>query len=70
MEQIFIGIDVSQGRLDAHVRRSDESFAVARDDALSHKGREYEYPLWSLRRGAHANSMITASTARLSPALA
>jgi transposase len=31
MEQIFIGIDVSQDRLDAHVRPSDESFAVARD---------------------------------------
>ena len=31
MEQIFIGIDVSQDRLDAHVRPSDQSFAVARD---------------------------------------
>ena len=31
MEQIFIGIDVAQDRLDAHVRPSDESFAVARD---------------------------------------
>lgn len=31
MEQIFIGIDVSQDRLDAHVRPSGESFAVARD---------------------------------------
>jgi transposase len=31
MEQIFIGIDVSRDRLDAHVRPSDESFAVARD---------------------------------------
>jgi transposase len=32
MEQIFIGIDVSRDRLDAHVRPSDESFAVARDN--------------------------------------
>jgi transposase len=31
MEQIFIGIDVAQDRLDAHVRPSDESFAVARN---------------------------------------
>ena len=31
MEQIFIGIDVSQDRLDAHVRPADESFVVARD---------------------------------------
>lgn len=31
MEQIFIGIDVSRDRLDAYVRPSDESFAVARD---------------------------------------
>ena len=31
MEQIFIGIDVSQDRLDAYVRPSDESFVVARD---------------------------------------
>jgi transposase len=31
MEQIFIGIDVSRDRLDAHVRPSDESFAVGRD---------------------------------------
>ena len=31
MEQIFIGIDVAQDRLDAHVRPSDESFAVVRD---------------------------------------
>jgi transposase len=31
MERIFIGIDVSRDRLDAHVRPSDESFAVARD---------------------------------------
>jgi transposase len=32
MEQVFIGIDVSRDRLDAHVRPSDESFAVARDN--------------------------------------
>jgi transposase len=31
MERIFIGIDVAQDRLDAHVRPSDESFAVARN---------------------------------------
>ena len=31
MEQIFIGIDVAQDRLDAHVFPSDESFAVRRD---------------------------------------
>ena len=31
MEQIFIGIDVAQDRLDVHVRPSDASFAVARD---------------------------------------
>ncbi len=31
MEQIFIGIDVAQERLDVHVRPSDECFAVTRD---------------------------------------
>ena len=31
MEQIFIGIDVAQDRLDAHVLPSGESFAVRRD---------------------------------------
>jgi transposase len=31
MEQVFIGIDVSQERLDVHVRPSGAAFAVARD---------------------------------------
>jgi transposase len=30
---VFVGIDVSQERLDIHVRPSEEDFAVARDDA-------------------------------------
>jgi transposase len=30
---MFIGIDVSKGRLDVHVRPSGEAFAVARDEA-------------------------------------
>jgi transposase len=31
MQEIFIGIDVAEGRLDVHVRPAGEAFAVARD---------------------------------------
>jgi len=33
MERLFVGIDVSKDRLDVHVRPTDESFAVASDEA-------------------------------------
>jgi len=33
METVFVGIDVSQDRLDVHVRPREEAFAVARDGA-------------------------------------
>ena len=31
MEQIFVGIDVAEDRLDVHVRPSGQAFSVARD---------------------------------------
>ena len=55
MEQIFVGIDVSKDRLDVHLRRTDEAFAVGRD------GEGLEILIDRLREILHALVLLEAT---------